>query len=231
MNAGGMFVYLPLVLRIYPPPSNWVTIISEDFEGSFPGSWSVSDSNGASYGEYYWGKRNCRPYAGSYSGWGVGGGANGASLSCGSNYPNNARSWMVYGPFSLADATDGDLSFKLWLNTELGYDSVCRWASINGSDFYGTCTSGDSSGWIDRVLDLKDVYILGNLMGQPNVWVALYSYSDSSVTRSEGGYVDNVVLRKYASAAGMKPPAMSGVAPDPGNAQIVDIPTMMILTK
>ena len=218
------------MLRNYPPPSGWTTILSEDFEGAFPGSWQVFDNDGATNGEYHWAKRNCRPYAGSYSGWGVGGGADGTSLSCGSNYPDDAGSWMVYGPFSLADATDGDLSFKLWSNTESSYDFVCRFASIDESNFYGSCTSGNSSGWIDRVLDLKDVYTLGNLMGQPNVWVALYFSSDSSTTRSEGGYVDNIVLRKYVSAGGASP-ALDSAEPQGNIEQIVDIPTMMTLEK
>ena len=62
--------------------SGWVTIMSEDFEGAFPGSWNVYDGNPEG-GEYYWEKRICLPYQGSYSGWGVGGGAQGSGLSCG----------------------------------------------------------------------------------------------------------------------------------------------------
>ncbi len=42
---------------------------------------------------------------------------------------------MIYGPFSLAGATAGDLSFKLWLNSELNYDGVCRMASTDGVNF------------------------------------------------------------------------------------------------
>lgn len=168
-SSSGSTIYLPAVLKNYTAPT---TIVSENFEGSFPGSWAVSDDQ-SGYGEYYWGKRNCRAYEGSYSGWGVGGGANGSALSCGSNYPDNTNSWMVYGPFSLADATAADLTFKLWLYTEQSYDHVCRYASTNGVNFHGTCTSGNSSGWIDRTLDLTNVPTLGDLAGQPNVWVAL----------------------------------------------------------
>jgi hypothetical protein len=183
-----------------PTPTStpgWITLVSTDFEGSFPGPWQVYDNNGTSYGEYYWGKRTCKAYAGSYSGWSVGGGANGASLACGSNYPDNADSWMVYGPFSLVGATAGDLRFKLWLNSESDNDKVCREASINGTNFYGTCTSGSTSGWVDKVLDLTNVYTLGNLMGQSNVWVALIFSSNSSVNDPEGGYVDDITLRVY----------------------------------
>jgi len=56
-----------------------------------------------------------------------------------------------------------------------------------------------SEAWIDRTLDLSSVPTLGNLLGQPNVWIALIFVNDSSVTRSEGGYVDNIVLRKCTS--------------------------------
>jgi immune inhibitor A len=209
------FVYLPLVMRNYGGggPGGWTTIMSEDFEGSFPAGWSVFDNDGTTNGEYYWGKRSCRSHAGSYSGWGVGGGANGGSLSCGSNYPNNADSWMVYGPFSLADASAADLSFKQWVNVEAGYDKVCRYASSDGSSFYGNCTSADTLGWDDRVLDLTNVYILGDLTGQPNVWIALRFSSDGTFNEPEGGYVDDILLRKYVGT--MAPPATGNAAADP----------------
>jgi len=194
--------YLPLVLRSYPPPS-WTIITNQDFEGSFPGGWQVFDDY-PGYGEYYWGKRNCRPYAGSYSGWAVGGGANGASLSCGSNYPNYAESWMVYGPFSLVGATAAEMRFRLWARTELNYDGVCWTASINGTDFSGSCLTGTDTSWQERVLNLASVPNLGNLLGRSSVWVAFIFISDSSITYSEGAHIDNVVLRKcmYASCSG-----------------------------
>ena len=94
--------------------ASWTSIMTEDFEGAFPGSWYVFDDR-AGYGEYYWAKRNCRPHSGAYSGWGVGDGADGAGLSCGADYPNNAKSWMVYGPFDLINATDAELIFSFWL--------------------------------------------------------------------------------------------------------------------
>lgn len=216
-------LYLPLVLNNYGTTSGWTTIVSEDFEGSFPGSWVLQSSGG-----YTWGRRTCRPYAGSYSGWGIGGGTSGASSSCGMNYPNNANSWMIYGPFSLVGATKGDLSFKLWLNSELNYDFVCRYASIDGTSFSGTCTSGNTAGWVDKTLDLTNVYTLGNLMGQSNVWVALKFSSDSSNTYAEGGYVDNVVLRKCPTGATC-PAATSPVLST--NSQIIEIPAQTTLPR
>ncbi len=178
------------------PPAGWQTIASQNFEGTFPGAWVVWDNNGTSYGEYTWGKRTCRPYAGSYSGWGVGGGAQGAALSCGSHYPHNANGWMVYGPFDLQDVIAGELKFKLWLYTELQNDTVFYGASTNGTNFYGYAVSGNTQGWVDESLNLANVPTLGNLLGRSQVWVALVFASNGSTAYAEGGYVDDVVLRK-----------------------------------
>ncbi len=212
---------LPATATPTTPPGGWTTITSENFEGSFPGSgWAVSDSNGATNGEYYWYKRNCRAFSGSYSGWAVGGGANGGGLACGSNYPSNARSWMVYGPFSLVGATAADFRLKLWLNSELNYDGACWMASVDGNNFSGGCSTGTSSGWVDRSLDLSNVYNLGNLLGRSQVWVALIFTSDASVVKTEGAYVDEVVLRK---CMGGSCPVMNSL-PDPENSQLVEFP-------
>jgi hypothetical protein len=205
LSESAYVYYLPTVRKDLPsgPVTGWITIMAEDFEGSFPGVWQVVDY-GSGAGEYYWGKRGCRPYTGSYSGWAVGGGANGAALSCGSNYPNDAESWMIYGPFSLADATAADLTFQLFLYSESGSnDYVFHGASINGHNFYGAPpASGDSGGWVQRTLDLTAVPTLGDLTGQSAVWIALVFGSDASVNYSEGAYVDDIVLRKYVPAGG-----------------------------
>jgi len=119
-------IYLPLVLRNFGTGSS-ETLIYETFEGSFPGSWQLySNTN------YEWGKRSCRPYNGSYSGWSVGGGVGGSTLSCSANYPNNVETWMIYGPFNLIGMNDADMTFKLWLNTEQNYDFMCWGASLDG---------------------------------------------------------------------------------------------------
>lgn len=178
------------------PASGWLTLVNQTFENTFPGDWQVFDDNGTDYGEYFWARRDCRPYAGSQGGWAIGAGADGGLLACGSTYSNYTDSWMVYGPFSLQDATAADFRFKLWLNSEPGYDFACRFASLDGTSFYGNCTSGFSSGWIDQTLDLSNVYMLGSLLGESQVWIAIVFNTDYSVTYSEGAYVDNVVLRK-----------------------------------
>lgn len=222
-------IYLPIVLKNYSSSGGWVTIVSEDFEGTFPGStWSVQDYQ-SGYGEYYWAKRNCRAYAGSYSGWAVGGGANGSGLSCGSNYPDYAYSWMTYGPFSLADATAAELTFQAWQYSESGYDYLCRLASTDGSDFYGSCSSGNSSGWTSLTLDLANVYTLGDLRGQSSVWVALLFESDDSYNYAEGAHVDNVVLRKCTASSCVG--TTSAEKLDTDDSQLIETPLMRTLPK
>ena len=196
----------------------WTTILYENFEGAFPGPWVVFDNNGATGGDYSWAKRNCRPYSGGYSGWAVGGGVDGWNLNCGNTYPNNAQSWMMYGPFSLQNATAADLSMSLWYNTEAGYDPICLGVSINGSQFYAYCYDGASGGWVGVGMDLANAPQLGNLLGQPNVWIAVIFISDVSITLPEGAYMDNLWLRKCTATSctgdiGHTVPANRGVVP------------------
>ncbi len=113
---------------------DWEILVNTTFEGDFPGGWEVSD-NGWFAGEYYWAARNCQVFEGNSSGWAVGGGANGGGLSCGSNYPNNAESWMVYGPFSLENATAAGMNFKLWTNTESAGMKYVPWVRLTGLIF------------------------------------------------------------------------------------------------
>ncbi len=178
------------VLTLYKQaPGNWITVLNEDFEDDFPGAWQVSSDDG----QYYWGKRSCLAYAGTYSGWAVGGGPQGSVLACNSSYPNNAASGMGYGPFSLTGATAAEIRFKLWLNTEWNgdvHDSFCVWASRDGGNFGGVCHWGYSGGWSDQILDLT------GLAGEPNVWIAFGFYSNSSVNQPVGAYIDNVIVRK-----------------------------------
>jgi hypothetical protein len=201
--------FLYSIQQTFPTLQNhiagWMTIFSDDFEGTFPGGWYVFDNDGSTNGEYFWDKENCRPYAGDHSAWVVGGGANGSALQCGDAYPNNAQSWMIYGPFSLEEATDAEFVFMYWLNSEIGYDELFAGASIDGAVFNGEVTSGDQD-WTEKNFDLTDVYEIGNLTGQPAVWVAIVFWSDSSVNDGVGAYVDNVEIRQYIPGEPTEPP-------------------------
>jgi len=165
------------------------TLLYEDFEGAFPGSWLVFDNDGSSNGEVYWDDTSYRSDSGSWSAWCADGGANGSSP--GGSYSNNMQSWMVRGPFDLSAATDATFSFRYWNDSELSFDYFKYLVSINGSNFYGYQVSGNSGGWSSRAVDLTAVPTLGDVTGQPAVWIAFVFVSDSTITR-EGAYVDEV---------------------------------------
>ncbi len=191
-------INLPLIEKALVP--GWTTILNTTFEGDFPGPWYVADADGVTNGEYKWGARGCRSYTGSYSGWAVGAGTHGGALSCGSYYPLNNSSWMIYGPFSLANTSAGELRAQIWTRSEMTFDNLCFFASTDNYYYYGTCYSGNFA-WGEKTLDLANVYTLGNLLGQPNVWVAFVFQSDFLVNYPEGAYVDDILLRKCPSGA------------------------------
>lgn len=197
-------VNLPAVQKNYSAPDE-VVILYENFEGTFPGVWAVGDDNYLD-GYYYWGKRNCRSFEGSYSGWAAGAGD--SYLSCYSNYRDNMESWMIYGPFSLVGASGAELNYQLWLDSQIDYDGVCSMASTNGSNFSGSCLSGYSAGWIDQTFDLS------SYVGQSSVWIAFVFVSSASTNYPEGGYVDNIELRKWTSSSDIAREDVPAALPD-----------------
>ena len=203
----------PTATRTPRPTPGWTVFFQETFEGDFPGPWAVYDDE-PGFGEYSWGKRACLVDTGSYSGWAVGGGADGSALPCGSLYPNHVRSWMVYGPFS-----PGNSAWKLELRVRLNTNSAGdgHWFSMlvssDGVHFQGHRIAGLISGYLDRVLEFY-------MPGQANAWVALVFTSDAASTLPEGVYVDNILLRKYVSGS-------SVVEPPEGT--LADLPVHMVL--
>jgi hypothetical protein len=169
------------------PGSTWHTIYADGFEGSFPGVWQRLGNPG-------WGRTNCKAAAGSHSVW-AGGDGTGAVTPCVNNYPHNLKAWLIYGPFSLAGASAAELRFQRWQRSEEGFDTLSWLASVDGLNFFGAMDSGDTGGWRDETLDLGDVYGLGDLRGQEQVWVALLFESDADIN-DVGVFLDEVVIRK-----------------------------------
>jgi uncharacterized protein YkwD len=176
----------------------WQVVEYQPFEvGTWPGQWKVSDANGATNGEYFWVAAPCRVFAGTYSGMAVGGGAAGSQTACDAPYPNNARSWMIYGPFSLADAIAAEVEIKTWVHTASDSDELCLAASIDGKNFGAACFSGSSGNWVGERLDLNRVVGVGSLLGRSTVYVALAFLTDASGTLPhQGAYADNITIRK-----------------------------------
>jgi hypothetical protein len=199
-------------LKSKPVQALDTTIMSEDFEGTFPtSSWVVSDTYSADGLEYYWGKDDYRPHTGTYSAWCARSGANGLDPES-NDYPNYTRSWMIYGPFDLSDADAAELAFYYWNQCEAGYDYLFWGASLDGSQFYGQMTDGDSNGWQQVTFDLTNVYSLGDVTGHSQVWVGFYFYSDSSITDA-GAFLDDIVLTKNIVGSG---PIVTSITPNNG---------------
>ncbi|HEX6302668.1 MAG TPA: hypothetical protein VFZ76_00650, partial [Anaerolineales bacterium] len=187
------------------------TDMSEGFESSWPAAgWDIADVSSSDGGEYLFGKRDCHPHTGAYGGWSVGGGAQGSALSCSGNYPNNASSWAVYGPFDLTGATSASLTFHVWGRSEYAPDCSIDYlyvgSSINGSSFSGGtryCGDGTSgtagNGYHEENLDLS------SRLGQNQVWVGLVFVSNDSTTH-EGFTLDDLALTVSGAVATATPP-------------------------
>jgi hypothetical protein len=182
--------------------SGWQNILTDGFEGAFPNTdWQLS-------GNPQWGKESYTRHTGTYSVW-----CAGSSYDPPVNYPNNMDTRMVYGPFALCDAGAAELNFEYWLDTQSQHDYLRVETSINGTQFFGSSGwSGNSGGWVSQSLDLSHAYVLGNLCGKCQVWIAFRFISDGDVT-GEGAFIDDVVLRKYVPPPNNPPDAPSDPSP------------------
>jgi C1A family cysteine protease len=161
------------------------TYFYEDFEDDWPNDWDCFDQNSSS-GYDYWGDNSDKAYLGWWSGYC-------ADEGTGPDYDNDMDAWMIRGPFDLSTATNAELNFHYWLDSELDYDYFQWLASHDGTHFGGWQTSGDQSGggWQYISFDLSDY------LGDDSVWVAFSFISDTSTCGDsgyEGAYVDEVRL-------------------------------------
>ena len=199
-----------------PPMADLMT---EDFEGTWPSKgWMVMDSSTLDGGEFLWGKRDCHPYQGVYGAWAVGAGAQGSALGCSGYYPNNARSWAIYGPFDLTTVTSPVLEFHYYGRSE--WSSGCRsdalfvGSATNASQFSGWVYCGNwtngtgTNGYTAGLLDLSA------RKGASQVWVAFEMFSDGSIN-DMGFTIDDVVLRTTGAPATTQT-ATPTVEPEPG---------------
>lgn len=168
----------------------WNNIMTEDFEGTFPGvKWTLS-------GNPTWGQTSSFWYHGTYTTWCARGGSLGYDPA-NANYANNMNAWMVYGPFTLSGYSDAELNFYYYNKTDLGgFDGLVWCASIDGQHFYGPKATTNSAGWVYNSFDLTTVPSIGNITGQTSVWIAFIFQSDS-YNVAKGAFLDDIVLRGY----------------------------------
>jgi len=164
-----------------------VVIMSEDFEGAFPplSGWEVVDGNPNDGKEFFWDDDDYRPYNQYWAAWPANGGTDGLDSAI-SNYPSNMDTWMIYGPFDLSNAKSASVSFRLWRETEAVHDQLVFGVSEDGS-LFGCLGWDGSAGWENEILSL-DGYV-----GDSDVWIAWYFFSDDSV-EYEGPWIDDIVL-------------------------------------
>lgn len=169
-------------------------IISEDFEGEFPGNkWHLS-------GNPTWGKTNYKNHSGSFSGWCAQSGTNGTNPP--NTYPNNCSSKILYGPFDLSSSNSSKLCFSFWSDTEVGKDWFFWMASIDGINYYGNGFSGGTlkgtggSYWMDIEFSLKNVPTLGDITGNSQIWITFLFESDNNSTSDKGVFIDDILLHK-----------------------------------
>ncbi|HET9221468.1 MAG TPA: hypothetical protein VFO07_03135, partial [Roseiflexaceae bacterium] len=158
-------------------------VLSEGFEGTWPGAWKLDDYSSADNGTYLWGKRDCSVHSGSYAGWSVGGGSDGRDLNCSAEYPANINTWAVYGPIDLSDATTAIVTFYLSGKSEATVDgngnpydflfigsNIAATGDFYGSRYWNNWTNGpDGNGFWKRTLDLSQD-AEHNRLGQSEVW-------------------------------------------------------------
>jgi hypothetical protein len=182
-------------------PTSVTTIVTDDFESGL-GRWAVSGAAGVQ-----WGLSTYRKSGGSNSAWCAAGGTSPAPA--GGPYKASMDTWMQYGPFSLAGATQAWFEYDLWLQTETNYDKLGVYVSTNGTNWYGYTMHGSSlgatsTGWVRELTDMRDFERLFSssglvVTGQPQVWIAFRFTSDSSA-QYEGVYLDNLALYKGGGA-------------------------------
>ena len=167
-----------------------VTIFAEGFESGL-GSWRVDS------GSTTWGASTHRAAGGSTSAWCAAGGS--APQPPGGPYLPGMTASMVYGPFSLVDATAAWMEFDAWYETEPAADEVWWGFSIDDVSYYGFPFSGTSP-WSRRTFNFGDIEVV-TASGQSQVWVIFY-FGSNAADQFEGAYIDNLAIKKRVPIPG-----------------------------
>ena len=168
-------------------------IFSEDFEGDWPGSWTVEDLN-PSCGLDYWGQNNYRAHEGNYSAYCAEVGEAEESEVATQEYDNYMQAYM-YRDVNLSGCLAAALSYYYWLDCEDGWDYLYIGYYDNGWTWVETHTGHDMS-WVSESI----------LVPPTATRVGFLFYSDFMIVSGEGAYIDDVVLTCY----GARPPASVG---------------------
>lgn len=198
----------------------WQTVLSETFTSPLAPEWTFTDASGTDGGEYKWGTEAFTYTSAGAGAWCVGGGADGISLTAGSDvYPENVDSWLTYGPVKLGDVWDARVEFNWWLETGGAgtgrmqaaeaqairqvdsapeYGDWLGWCILtdgeDGESCRGTYLSGSIGRWMRGTIPLE-AYIPTTHGVTNTVWVAFHFTSDDDGVAGRGAFLDDVVLR------------------------------------
>lgn len=184
-----------------------ITLLADDFESGLS-KWRLGNTSGAS--ATAWGVVSCKTAGGNGAVWCAAGGS--APQTPCTQYAANQGTFLVAGPFSLADTTDGTWDFDLWTDIDDGGNAadptdVVYWLwSLDGTHYYGFGSSGATTGWEHVTFKMTDMTVDNDapILGQSEVYFAFLFMSDAT-TQKEGAYIDNVVIKKVIAPLGPIP--------------------------
>ncbi len=166
-------------------PQDCTTVLfTEDFEGAWPGNWSLIDLN-TSDGEDLWGLSTTRAQSATHSLWCYGSGS-GSTFG----YDNNQQSHAEHA-VNLSGHTGSVITLDVWMwwHTDESADWVAIGRSDDGINFAPLETlSGDSGGWVHKSYDLS------TSAGVASFHFSLFFQSDGGSSVNEGAFVDDIVI-------------------------------------
>jgi hypothetical protein len=143
-----------------------------------PGCWSQSEPNAV---------------------WATARGQNGET-DCSQPYPNVTDSRLVYGPFSLANATSAFLSVHYFVNTEQDFDTLQVKVSLDGGSTFPALSNPLSGSLGAGVLSGQ---LPAEMLGQQSIYLAFDFHSDTSIGVAGGGaFIDDVLLTAEVAGGG-----------------------------
>ncbi len=192
------YILLAIILSInFTAAQTWTNIMTEDFESTFPnGLWQVYAATQSGFANCYWGSIDIGNN--NKAAWCAAAGQDAPVITSNFHYIDLMKTWMVYGPFDLTDASDAVLEFDYYNNSEPGYDIFFVGIAKSLQDTLYGYYEPDSTGTFKHVsYDLKNFSNFGNLIGKSGFYLEFLFYSDSTVSSNyEGAFVDNIVLKK-----------------------------------
>jgi len=164
-------------------------ILSEDFEGAWPGQWDVGDADNRN-GRDYWGDSRIGAHGGNWSGWCADEGDHGDN-----QYDDYIEAYMAIGGNNALDLSEYEncfILYDIWWEMERNYDYFYVYARRPGDDWIRLrAYTGDSDGeWVpNQRADIPEIY-----WGHDRVELKFLFLSDESVHDYFGVFLDDIRL-------------------------------------